>query len=162
MQNNYPDSISETEGEPVSPTKSEVIRHPGVVTEVSDGVIRVKILQVSACAQCAAKGACSVTDMAEKIVEVDNYRGRSLKPGDNVTLAIKRSTGTRAVFLGYLVPFLLMMTIMITGSFFISREGLLALVSIGSVVPYYMGLYYFRNRLKKGFKISIEDQAGYL
>lgn len=135
--------------------KEDTIEHPGLVTEIEQGVVRVKIMQVSACSGCHAKGACSVAGMEEKIIEVEDYRGTPLKPGDQVTLSMKRASGNRAMFLGYFLPFLVLMTAMITGSFFIHSEGALALVSIGILIPYYMLLYHFRDRLKKRFLISI-------
>jgi positive regulator of sigma E activity len=136
--------------------KAEVVRHPGIVTELEGDLVRVKVLQVSACASCHAKGACSLADMEEKIVEIEGYRGRELHPGDHVTLAMQRTSGNRAVLLGYFLPFLVLMATMITGSFFIQSEGLLALVSIGILIPYYLLLYHFRDRLKKKFIISCE------
>ncbi len=137
--------------------KQEIIEHPGVVVEMKEGVVRVKILRVSACAGCHARGVCSVVDMEEKVVEIEDYRGQPLHPGDHVTLMMRQSSGNRAIFLGYLLPFLLLMTVMITSSFFIHDEGTLALVSIGILVPYYFLLYQFRNRLKRRFLIEIRN-----
>lgn len=119
-------------------------------------MVEVKILQVSACATCHAKGACNMADMEEKIIRVEDYTGRPLLPGEKVTLKMQQSAGSRAVVLGYLVPFLVMMAVMIAGSFFIREEGILALVSIGSLVPYFVLLYLNRDRIKKKFVIQIK------
>ena len=135
--------------------KEDTIEHPGLVKEIKQGVVRVSIMQVSACSGCHAKGVCSVAGMEEKIIEITDYRGAPLKPGDQVTLSMKRASGNRAMFLGYFLPFLVLMGAMVTGSFFIKSEGALALVSIGILIPYYMLLYHFRDRLKKRFLISI-------
>ncbi len=136
--------------------KEAIVEHPGMVISVERGVIMVKILQVSACAGCHAKGACSVADMEEKMVEVEDYAGDELAIGQQVTLIMKRSSGNRAIVLGYLLPFMLLITVMITGSYFISSEGALALISMGSMVPYYLLLYHWRDKLKKRFRISIQ------
>jgi sigma-E factor negative regulatory protein RseC len=103
-----------------------------------------------------AKGSCSVAEMEEKIVEVEHYQGSPLKPGHPVTLAMKRSSGNRAILFGYFIPFLVVLTVLIAGSFFTSHEGLLGLLALGSLVPYYLVLYLKRDKLKKGFAISIE------
>ena len=53
------------------------IEHEGIVDHISDKAIRVKIMSMSACASCHAKGACTVADMEEKEVEVPlagNYK----------------------------------------------------------------------------------------
>lgn len=133
----------------------DLIEHPGIVAEIRNDVVVVKVLQVSACAGCHAKGACSMADMEEKEIEVEHYTGPPLRTGQQVTLQMKHSSGKRAILMGYLVPFFLLMTVLISGSFFIREEGLLALVSIGALVPYYALLYHFRDRLKKGFEIQI-------
>lgn len=135
---------------------SETVRHPGVVIRVDQKLVQVKILQVSACAHCLAKGACSVADMEEKVVDVENYEGEPLLPGTMVTLTMKRSSGNRAILYGYFIPFLVLLTVLIAGSFFTSHEGLLGLLALGSLVPYYLVLYLKRDKLKKGFAISIE------
>ena len=134
----------------------DIIEHPGVVVATDREMVEVKILQVSACATCHAKGACNMADMEEKIIRVEDYTGRPLLPGEKVTLKMQQSAGSRAVVLGYLVPFLVMMAVMIAGSFFIREEGILALVSIGSLVPYFVLLYLNRDRIKKKFVIQIK------
>lgn len=134
----------------------DIIEHPGVVVATDHDTVQVKVLQVSACAGCHAKGACTMADMEEKIVSIESYIGRALAPGEKVTLVMKQSAGSRAVVLGYLVPFLLLVTVMITGSFFIREEGILALVSIGSLIPYFTLLYLNRDRMKKKFVIQIK------
>ncbi len=134
----------------------DIIEHPGVVVKEREGKVLVKILQVSACAGCHAKGACSMADMEEKTIEIDNYAGMPLKPGEQVTLQMGKASGNRAILMGYLYPFLLMMVVMISGSFFIREEGILALVSVGSLIPYFIILYLQRNRFRKKFVITIK------
>jgi sigma-E factor negative regulatory protein RseC len=136
--------------------KDEIVEHPGVVIEVADDHVKVKILQVSACAACHAKGACSMADMEEKVVDVEHYHGSPLEVGSPVTLTMMRSSGNRAILLGYLMPFAVLIAVMIVTSFFVNHEGLLALISISALIPYYLILFQFRDRLKKGFLIRIK------
>ncbi|GAO30252.1 hypothetical protein JCM15548_12511 [Geofilum rubicundum JCM 15548] len=58
------------------------IEHQGIVDEVTDKGIKVKIISLSACASCHAKGACSVSDMEEK--EVNVAPSGNFQPGDQV------------------------------------------------------------------------------
>ncbi len=55
----------------------ENISHPGIIEEVSKDKVFVKILSMSACSACHAKGMCSVAEVAEKIVEVNADPGKS-------------------------------------------------------------------------------------
>jgi len=146
---------------PLHPTvksmSNEIVRHPGIVTATERNTVRVKILQVSACAHCVAKGACAVADMEEKVVEVENYVGSPLKPGSPVTLTMQRSSGNRAIRFGYFFPFLVVLLVLITGSFLTKNEGVLGLLAIGCLAPYYLILYTLRDKLKQKFVIRIEE-----
>jgi len=120
-------------------------------------LVKVKILQVSACAGCHAKGACTMADMEEKIIDVEDFGGRQYKAGDHVTLQMGKGSGNRAIVMGYLVPFLLMVAALITGSYFIHEEGILALVSISVLIPYFVILYLRRDKMKGKFVIRIKS-----
>lgn len=137
--------------------KSDIITHPGVVAEIESGKITVKVLQASACGKCHAKGACTLGSGEEKYVDIEDYEGGSIKRGDKVTLEMKRSSGNIAVFYGYFLPFLVLLTFLISGSFYIESEGLLAILSIGILIPYYMVLYRYKDKLKRKFNISIKE-----
>jgi len=134
----------------------QTIRHPGEVLRVTPEVVEVKILRATACSSCVSKGACSIGEAEEKSVTVDDYRGEPLQPGDRVMLLMQRSSGNAALFYGYFMPFLVLVGVLVAGSILVSNEGALALIAIGSLVPYYMALYHFRDRLKRKFRIRIE------
>ena len=120
---------------------SETITHPGIVENIEEDKISVKILAQSACSSCHAKGVCSVADVEEKTVMVKSFNTKNLSPGDRVTVRMERSLGKKAVFLGYLLPFILVMATLILMVSLTSNEGLSALASLLILVPYYLGLY---------------------
>jgi sigma-E factor negative regulatory protein RseC len=135
---------------------NNTIRHPGEVLRITPEAVEVKILRATACSSCVSKGACSIGDAEEKTVTVENYEGEPLKQGDKVMLMMHRSSGNKALFYGYFLPFLVLVTVLVSGSVLVHDEGALALISIGSLIPYYMALYHFRDRLKKKFTVTIE------
>ena len=96
-----------------------------------------------------------MAEMEEKMVEVKN-RKYKLENGDQVTLFMKRSLGMKAVFLGYILPFLIVLISLIIFSLIIDNEGVAGLLSLAIVVPYYLILYRFRDDLKKTFEFSIQ------
>ncbi len=137
---------------------NQTIRHPGEVLRVTPELVEVKILRATACSSCVSKGACSIGEAEEKSVTVDDYQGQALKPGDKVMLLMQRSSGNKALLYGYFLPFLVLVGVLVTGSILVRDEGALALIAIGSLIPYYMTLYHFRDRLKKKFNIKIEAE----
>ena len=134
----------------------ENITHPGIIDKVSEDKVFVKILAMSACSTCHAKSMCSVAEIEEKIVEVKKEAGREYREGQEVLVSMQKSLGGKAVFLGYLLPFLLLIGVLIAVLSLSGDEGIAGLSAIGILIPYYLVLYLLRDRLKKTFSFSIE------
>ena len=134
---------------------SNSIRHSGIVESVGDGIIRVKILQTSACSQCKAANHCSASESKEKIIDVFSYQP-SYKVGDQVTVIASARTGMNAVLLGFGVPFLILVAVVWLMMFFSGNEPLSALLGIASLIPYYLLLYFLRDRLRQKLSFAIE------
>jgi sigma-E factor negative regulatory protein RseC len=132
-----------------------IIIHPGIVDHIEEGVVFVRILSQSACSTCHAKGACAVSEIEEKIVEVVNPGNRNYQPGEHVTVKMKQSLGRRAVMLGYIIPLIILVGSIVTLVLLLNNEGLAALLSILLLVPYYGLLYLSRNKLKQHFNFTI-------
>jgi len=130
------------------------ISHQGIVESVSAQSVIVRIMSESACATCHANGACSAADQQEKLVEV-KYSGSSFKVGELVTVSSKQSTGFKAVFLGYGLPFILVISALIACKLFALKESTSGLISILVLFPYYAMLYLFRERLNQSFLFEI-------
>ncbi len=135
---------------------ADTITHPGIIEKVEQKKILVKIYAQSACAACHAKGMCSVADMEEKTVEIANYHGHAHKKGDMVTVRMEKSLGSKAVFLGYFLPFLLVMATLILVVSITSMEGLAGLLSLLILAPYYLALYLLKDKLSKQFTFRID------
>lgn len=132
-----------------------MIEHEGIIDHIDGDTAHVRIDSVSACASCHAKGACSAADHEEKYLDVP-LQGVPYNQGDPVRVQVAEHLGFRAVLMGYVYPFLLLMAVLIlllaTGAAEL-RAGSLALLSI---VPYYILLYLFRKRISRSFTFSIK------
>lgn len=135
---------------------SEVIRHKAYVKEVNLDSMIVTIVNQSACSSCHAKGACSVSDFQEKEIEITGF-SKNYHNNEEVTILFKESYGFKALFFGYLMPFLLLVITLIAAINLTQNEGLSGLISLGVLIPYYTTLYFFRDHLKKIFKFEIEE-----
>ena len=74
--------------------------------------------------------------------------------GDRVTLGITAWEGFRAMFIMYVVPFVIVLVSLIV---LVGRgvgEGLSGVVSIGLVLPYYILLYVFRDRIEAKIRVK--------
>ena len=133
----------------------DTIRHAGIVRKADDQKIYVSIVAQSACASCQVKGACNITGLNEEIVEVATPPGSDYKTGDRVNVSMEKSLGARAVVLGYLLPFVLVLATLIISLEITSNQGIAGLVSLGILIPYYLVLYLNKNLMKRTFVFRI-------
>lgn len=132
-----------------------LIDHEGIIETIEDGVAHVKIDSQSACAACHAKGVCGAADQEEKFLDVV-LNGEAYQKGESVRVMVARHLGFKAVALGYVYPFLILMAVLIGLTIAGIDEleaGILALLSL---VPYYLVLYLFRKRIETTFTFSIK------
>ncbi len=132
-----------------------MIDHEGIIERIDGGVAHVRIDSQSACAACHAKGACSAADQGEKFLDVA-IQGESYNAGEVVRVEVSKHLGFKAVALGYIYPFLVLMAVLITLTllgFDEMRAGIYALLSL---IPYYLLLYLIRGRIGSAFTFSIK------
>ncbi len=130
------------------------IKHEGIVTRIEGDKVFVMITQNSACVACHAKGSCSAADKAEKEIEAIN-NGKAVEVGQKVVIVGRSVEGLQAAFLAYLLPFFVLFATLMIVYHFTTHEGIAAAAAIGSLVPYYLILFLFKNKLSKKFTFYI-------
>jgi len=134
----------------------ENIEHPGVIERIEGKKIWVSIMPQSACGNCHSKSYCGMAEMAEKIVEVASLDDkRTFDVGQKVMVQLRKSLGYKALLLGYLIPFLIILLTLIITLAISSNELFAALLSIFVVVPYYYILYLNREKIRTSFRFFI-------
>ncbi|UCH94802.1 MAG: SoxR reducing system RseC family protein [Candidatus Aminicenantes bacterium] len=137
---------------------NRLVCHEGKVVGIKDNSIQVKILSRSACAQCHARGMCTALDMEEKIIDTVPVSPDPMQIGDTVVVVLEEKLGWRAVFYGFFLPFIVMVTVLFVSYALGSGETKAALYSIGSLIPYYLLLYVFREKIGKDFVFKSEKK----
>lgn len=132
----------------------KLIEHSGVITYLDHDKIHVRIHQQSACSACHAKSACTASDRMEKEIIVENSSD-NFRLGDSVMLYGKSSSGLLAVLLAFVFPFLLILISIIFLRKSALSETTSALISLGMLVPYYLVLSLFNNKLNKKLHFHI-------
>ena len=136
------------------------IKHEGVVVELKNDYALVKIMVLSACSKCHAKGICSSSDMAEKIIETIPLS--TVQTGDRVIVEMEEKLGFKAVFIAFLVPFVLLMITLFSVNLLTTSEAIVAFSGLGILIPYYLVIYLMKDYLKRSFifncrKINISE-----
>jgi sigma-E factor negative regulatory protein RseC len=129
------------------------IEHEGIVKSSDNKSVTVSIISSSACSGCHAEGICSLSGQEEKMVEIPGLY--SVAPGDSVKVLMKQSSGFTAVLFGYVMPLVLVLTILIILVSASVPELPAGIVSVAVLFPYYLILYLLRNRINKRFTFTL-------
>ena len=136
---------------------SQKISHSGVIESILEGCVKVRIVQTSACAACKIAGHCNASESKVKIVDVFCSNSSDYKVGQDVTVWASKDVANKALMLGFGVPFLLLVSVLMIALKIIGDEGISALVALGALVPYYLALWLMRIRIQNQISFQIED-----
>jgi sigma-E factor negative regulatory protein RseC len=131
------------------------ISHDGIVDSLEGSDVVVRITSYAACSECHARGACNVTEVKEKYLRVKASHS-GFRTGEKVRVVLSQSLGFRALFLGYVLPFLLVLTALLITTAAGCSELVAGLLSLSVLVPYYILLKIFRGRLDRRFSFSLQ------
>jgi positive regulator of sigma E activity len=131
-----------------------IIQHDGTVKKVDGNSVLVSIISSPACSGCHAEGLCGISGKEEKIIDI---KGKyNVSPGDSVTILMEQTTGFKAVALSYMVP----LVIVIAGLFIFNSlsfsELTTGLVSLLLLVPYFLILYLFREKINRSITFTLK------
>ncbi|HOV70662.1 MAG TPA: SoxR reducing system RseC family protein [Dysgonamonadaceae bacterium] len=133
-----------------------MIEHEGIIEHIDGNHIKVRILQQSACSACHAKGYCTAANSSEKTVDVIDYSGQ-FKLNERVTIEGKTSLGYKAVLWAYGIPLILIVSMVIISTYICHLNEIQgALLAVSILVPYYIVLYFLRNKMTKIFTFTIK------
>ena len=137
---------------------ADIIKHRGIVEKVEGSHVVVRIVQTSACAACSAKGLCNASESKEKQIDVYEVNA-SYRIGEEVVSCGTTSMGMRAVFLAFGIPMLLLLVALFVTMRVTDGDALVSsLVALFAVVPYYLVIYFMKDKLNKTFSFTIEKQ----
>ena len=135
--------------------QGDKINHEGIVLKApGDGTADVEIVTGSACSGCHAKSACSLGNSDVRVINVRS--DEKLSPGDKVTVVMEQSQGFRALAIGYVIPFLVLIAFFIALTVAGAGELSSALLSFASLAVYYFIVWLLRGRIEKKFEFKIK------
>ena len=132
------------------------VSHTGYVENVDGKKATVRIVSVSACSACKSKGACSISEMKEKLVDVQLKDNQNIKKGDSVNVAIAQRQGDKAVVLAYALPIIVFIGLLLLVSKLNGSELLAGLSALAGVGAYFFILRLFKNRIEGQFFFYIK------
>jgi sigma-E factor negative regulatory protein RseC len=133
---------------------NDCIEQKGTIEEVAGRRIRVRMKAISACESCKTKSVCKFIDTQNSSIDVIDESG-NYSVGEEINIRIKKSLGYKALFLGYILPFILVILFMIVFSGLGFNEILTGIISLSVLAVYYTVLYFFRNNIRKVFIFTL-------
>ena len=134
------------------------IEQKGIIEDITENRIKIKFHPLSVCASCQTKSICNLKGNQSNFIELLDNSG-IYSVGDEVNLVIKKSLGYTALFLGYLLPLIIVLLFLVFFLSFGYNEIFAGLGSLLILAPYYFILYLFRANIRKRFKITLEKRT---
>ena len=136
---------------------SNKISHSGIIEHILDDCIKVRIVQTSACAACKVASHCNASESKVKIVDVFCSNNSTYQVGQEVVVWASKDVANKALLLGFGIPFLLLICVLLIALRFTSEEGIAALTALGSLVPYYFMLWLLRKKIQRQIAFHIDN-----
>lgn len=134
----------------------DTICKEGIVKGTHDGFVDVQIVISSACSGCHAKSVCMPSDQKQEVVAAKSLYGESFEIGEKVQLILKNASGTKAVVIAYVIPFVILIAALVGGFLLTHNELLAVIISIAFVAIYYLCLTRYNKRLEQDFTFFVK------
>ena len=138
---------------------SNKIIHSGVIKSIGVDYLYVEIMQASACADCRVAGNCHASEAKVKMVDVYCRDVARYHVGERVVVSTTSQVGLMAMLYAYLFPLMILMTTLILVRICTRSDGWAALSALAILIPYYIVLYLFRERIKEQVHFNIEQES---
>jgi sigma-E factor negative regulatory protein RseC len=136
---------------------SGYIRQEGVVEQVDDDKMTVRIVCPSACGACGAKTLCG-DGGKEKTVKVHLKEGERFLRGETVTVSGRTSQGALAVLMAFVFPLTGLLAVMAGGTWMEWGEMAVGAWCLLFVGGYFSSVYLLRHRLEGRFELSVQKE----
>ena len=126
-----------------------MIEHQGAIRSVSRYEVIVEIINSSSCSSCKAKSICSLSTRNVKQLSLPIQEGECWQVGEEVKVVLSTSLGLKAVFLIYILPLFLLLSVLFIFPYFNVSELFTGLSALLAPLFYYAIIWLFQSRIEK-------------
>ncbi len=131
------------------------VEHEGTIASICGNTMIVRIVASSACSGCAAKSYCVPSENKDKDIRVDGFSGDFIL-GERVKVIMQQSLGIRALCIGYLIPFVVVLVTLLIVYQITGNELASGLSALLILVPYYLILKLLNRKITKTFGFTVQ------
>ncbi len=136
---------------------TDSIGHEGIVERVVNGAAFISFAHTSGCSGCSIKSSCGMAESTDKIFKIP-LKEVAVNEGDQVTINISLRNGYKAVAMGYVFPFVLVLASLSIAIFIGLSEPVAGIISLAVLVPYFLLLKLFRTLFSNDLSIEVQKQ----
>lgn len=136
---------------------ADQITHDGIVDGISKAMVRVRIVQNSACSACKVATYCTSSESKEKLIDVPCLEADNYTIGQKVVIIGSSSIGMKAVLLAFAIPSVLLLAAIVISIRCGMSEVLAALTGVLVLIPYYILLYACKAKLTEMLTFRLRE-----
>lgn len=127
----------------------------GTVISSAENYVTVSVRCVSACASCPQKNICGSHEAKEKLYDIPVADSAQYTEGQSVELSVSDRSLYLSMLLAYVLPIVILVTIIGCGTFLGFSDTASALTAIGCLCLYGLLLHCFRKKIEKTVVVHI-------
>ena len=131
------------------------VEHEGTVASVCGNTMIVRIVASSVCGGCAAKSYCIPSENKDRDIRVEGFSDDFVS-GERVKVIMRQSLGFRALYIGYIVPFALVLITLLVMYRVSGNELASGLSALLVLIPYYLILKLLNKKIAKTFGFTVQ------
>ena len=131
------------------------VEHTGTVASVCGDIMIVRIVTSTACSGCAAKNYCVPSESNERDIRIEGFSGDFVL-GEQVKILMRQSQGIRALCIGYLIPFVVVLITLLIVFQLTGNELASGLAALLILAPYYLILKLLNRKIVKSFGFTVQ------
>ena len=135
------------------------VSHAGVIDSLQEDRIKVRIVQTSACAACKVASHCNAAELKVKMVDVFGADASQYQVGQEVTVWASQHVANKALLLGFGLPFLLLIVVLVVVLRLSGNEGIAAVSALCALVSYYLLLWWRRDTIQQQISFHLEESV---
>lgn len=136
----------------------DTLNKSGIIKNITKNELKIEILSCSACSSCVVKNYCTGFEAKQKEIVIKNKNVDNFQIGEEVLVSIDERQAFKSIFLAYVIPLILMVSVIIGLLNYKNDEILAGICGIIILIPYYFGLFLARDKLKSGFEFKISKK----
>ena len=134
------------------------IEHQAKIVKIMADAVEAEMVVQSACAHCALQKSCQPQEASVRKIVIPTKQASKYCLGEKIWVEISLDDGWMAAFFAYILPLILVLTVLLICLSCRMNEIISGICSIIVLIPYYFGVFLKRDFFVKKLNFKIVDK----